>query len=1354
MTTAGAAAAAAALRLHSTPVKQQQQPSSPTQRQFGRSNSLSSANRSNSLRQYTYHPKASYQTGSGCASGAGGASSTSNNDHGLPRRYNSLTSQGRNSLTRRSQVNQRQLQQPRHENFHEVEEENQHRVHHINEDEEEVDYVVTTTTTKVVDSQGRTQSITTKTVKTFPDGSNIIETSTKNISRSNSRANSLSSNNYRQNSMTASLSHQPINLTKIDEDLQNFDYDYQVDNLDDDGKLKLNTGDQHHPQERDIIAEEAEEEEDKQFSGPQLGAPFNELTRPEKPRQYSTDRTSSLNSQNKPLRSILKGQTPLNDPQQQQQQQQGTLPAAAAAAASVPPEVARGDIDSPPVDSHHPYKHLTSNTQEQQIPQQSRQPAKPTVATSPTYNINDSFNRQPRQQISSPRENIHYSHSPGSSIKFDDKVETIPVERPKYAQPTSPKQYQARTKPAPPGPPAASSLQQPNADFYAAAMQAAYKKVYGDRDQAAIGGATSPTSPDFHPSSPPQQSPPQVERQHSGRKSKFGFIPLTPRKEVSSPQQEQQFEPPVQPNTNQERTSSMNSLIKNKIQRDQKAQAAMSKGSVPINYEYVNHHKQFPMHSMREDPHRQKEEQRLVKEQTKEQKQAAKEQAKEDKIRAKEQADEEKRLAKEQADQEKRLAKEQADQEKIAAKEAKKREKKPLFGFFNKKNRRHSQTGSVYSGTSSNVGTSSPQQHHQQVSGSGVPAIGGAAVGATAAGVVASSENNVNGISRNVGTTSNTVGASQANIDTMAAPRSPFPATPVQNTAVNDKEENVVSGLHSSVPYGKHGVVPTDFPAKESDAQAGAVTESIVREDRNPVQISSPVHVQRLGPNIESQADELQNEIGHNNSGRYGVNGEGIVGSGPTSEKETASPVPISSPIRVERLGPNIEAQADELANELGHERRIPENNYGVEEHSGTTLDPRAKESEAEKNNTNKNNGPNLYSKEDAAAAPAVIPTREGTVENPIVGDAHDSQLDDGESYKISVPRKYSNQKNDLEAREQEQSDLIPGATISTTNVPRDSYYPLPNLSTKQRNSVYDHVDTKEAQAFSKVPVPELNDIDDDDEEEHGGVEDITVVDEAPVQEEPSLNSYEKIPTPTNNEDENYQVINKNEIVGENADSRVEGEIKSVTESEPVVIDTLTEPVGSNVDHDTGYKTPQVDAEPTFAGKSKRPPSEVGALAFVMSEKLADPHDHQNLMSGNFAGSQFVKKSNTQQDSPSSRGSQGQPKPTIVSGEAPQDATESRQQQVSKDLQQQPSQHEVANNGYSSSAEPSGDTLPTTQSKHNIEEYNPDDLEGVVVEEKKGKGKKNKKEKKEKKEKKPSKFKEKMLKYFVSGYEN
>ena len=55
MTTAGAAAAAAALRLHSTPVKQQ--PTSPTQRQYGRSNSLSNANRSNSLRQYTYYPR-------------------------------------------------------------------------------------------------------------------------------------------------------------------------------------------------------------------------------------------------------------------------------------------------------------------------------------------------------------------------------------------------------------------------------------------------------------------------------------------------------------------------------------------------------------------------------------------------------------------------------------------------------------------------------------------------------------------------------------------------------------------------------------------------------------------------------------------------------------------------------------------------------------------------------------------------------------------------------------------------------------------------------------------------------------------------------------------------------------------------------------------------------------------------------------------------------------------------------------------------------------------------------------------------------------------------------------------------
>ncbi|KAI5958152.1 hypothetical protein CANMA_004306 [Candida margitis] len=1409
MTTAGAAAAAAALRLHSTPIKQQQQPTSPTQRQYGRSNSLSSTNRSNSLRQYTYHPKASYQTG-----GGGGASST--NDQGLPRRYNSLTSQSRNSLTGRSQANQRQLQQPLHrDTFHEVEEENQHRVHHVNEDEEEVDYVVTTTTTKVVDSQGRTQSVTTKTVKTFPDGSNIIETATKNISRSNSRANSLSSNNYRNNSITASASHQPINLTKIDEDLQNFDYDYQVDSLDGGGRLKLNTGEQQHPQGRNIIAEE-EEEEEEQSPEAQLGAPFTEFARPEKPRQYSNDRTSSLNSQNRPLRSILKSQNPLHEAQQQYSQQHSqdasldappALPAiATAAAATAAPQVAREDIHSSSSDAHHPYKHLTSNTQEQQTPQHSQQPAKPTIATSPTYNNNTSFNRQPRQQqISSPRENVHYSHSPGSSIKFDDKVETIPVERGNYAQPTSPKQYQTRSKQTHPGPPSsaagapvASSLQQPNADFYAAAMQAAYKKVYGDRDPATSPNQTatvSPTSPDFHPSSPSQQTPPQIERRHSGRKSKFGFIPLTPRKEASSPQQGQQFEPPVHPNSNnQERTSSMNSLIKNKIQRDQKAQAAMSKGSVPVNYEYINHHKQFPMHSMREDPQKQKEEQRLAKEQTKEQKQAAKEQAKEDRIRAKEQAEEEKRLAKEQAEQEKRLAKEQAEQEKIAAKEAKKREKKPLFGIFNKKNRRQSQS-SVYSGTSSNVGVSSPQQQQQlpqqqqqqnqgrtSVSdrgthatgiGSGAPITGGAAATGIAG---SSSEYNVGGISNDGVTDKPTGVAPQPNVDTRVSSVSDAPTRPIQYAETSNHGDNVARGSPSTVPYGKHKAVPTDFPAKESDATYGAnaIGESQTHEGRTPVQISSPVNVQRLGPNIEAETDNLQNELEHNKGGRYGVNGEGITGSGPTAAGETVSPVAISSPVRVERLGPNIEAEADDITNKLEHNTDASGRDSVVEQQRGNTLDPRAQATATNDADTTEPKGLNIYSKEDAAAAPVVIPSIKAIDKSPSIYNA-DEELDDGQSYKISVPRKHSQQENDFESRDQVQPEPATSgyADKSANNkVPADSYYPSPNLSTKQRNSVYDHGETNEGQSFSRVPVPELNEIHDEDEHDTRDLEDVTVVEEtrkqAPVQEEPSLNSYEKIPTPTNNENEKYQVIDNDEVAGDNNDNRVGDEVKSDTDSEPVVIDTLTEPVGSNIDQDLHYKTPQVEAEPAFANEATRQHSEVGASAFVMNDKLSDPHHHENLVSENFAGSQFVKKSNSQQDSPSSRGLQGQTRTAYVSDEIPRAEIASDRQQGSNELQQpqppqqqqsqpQPQQQwpQEATNGYSSSAEPSGDTLPTTQSKHAVdqEQYNPD-LEGVLVEEKQGKGKKNKKEKKEKKEKKPSRFKEKMLKYFVSGYEN
>lgn len=94
----------------------------------------------------------------------------------------------------------------------------------FNEEDEEFnedDVISTTKTTKVVDSMGRTCSITTETIRTLPDGSNVVETTTKNLSRPTSRSNS-----FRNNSLTISHSNANYNLNKIDEDLQDFDYNY------------------------------------------------------------------------------------------------------------------------------------------------------------------------------------------------------------------------------------------------------------------------------------------------------------------------------------------------------------------------------------------------------------------------------------------------------------------------------------------------------------------------------------------------------------------------------------------------------------------------------------------------------------------------------------------------------------------------------------------------------------------------------------------------------------------------------------------------------------------------------------------------------------------------------------------------------------------------------------------------------------------------------------------------------------------------------------------------------------------------------------------------------------------------
>lgn len=179
-------AALAALQMHSKP-NSPQMASAP--RQTSRSNSLSNYGRSNSMRTYSYTPKASYHTGPVLPQPRSNSLRASSLRSPLQRPHSFAA--GRNSY---------------------VEEEP--------EDDDAESIVITTKTTKVVDSMGRTKSITTETIKTLPDGSNIIETTTKNISRPSSRSNSL-----RNNSITHA-SNGNYNLGKIEEDLQDFDYNY------------------------------------------------------------------------------------------------------------------------------------------------------------------------------------------------------------------------------------------------------------------------------------------------------------------------------------------------------------------------------------------------------------------------------------------------------------------------------------------------------------------------------------------------------------------------------------------------------------------------------------------------------------------------------------------------------------------------------------------------------------------------------------------------------------------------------------------------------------------------------------------------------------------------------------------------------------------------------------------------------------------------------------------------------------------------------------------------------------------------------------------------------------------------
>lgn len=170
-------AALAALQIH---LKKQDGPTPAANRFLGSGVSQ----RSNSLRTYTYNPKPSYVAGN------------------LERSYSlRLAPRAQQPVRRQQSVAQR----PRIPEEHA---------------EDDVHEVIVTKTTKVVDASGRTRSITTETTRTLPDGTNVIETKTTNISRSTSRNNSLRANSLQY------LNAANVNLGKIDEDLHDFDYTY------------------------------------------------------------------------------------------------------------------------------------------------------------------------------------------------------------------------------------------------------------------------------------------------------------------------------------------------------------------------------------------------------------------------------------------------------------------------------------------------------------------------------------------------------------------------------------------------------------------------------------------------------------------------------------------------------------------------------------------------------------------------------------------------------------------------------------------------------------------------------------------------------------------------------------------------------------------------------------------------------------------------------------------------------------------------------------------------------------------------------------------------------------------------
>lgn len=516
-TTGAGQAALAALRMHSQPSNQPVLPvSQHPKTNVRRANSLTAASgRSNSLQTYTYHPKGSYTPGQATIS------PSTQKRHGLLNRLSLISS----------------LQPPRQPRLNSLNSQGSFSRPYAlpEEDELEQDTVVTTRTTKVVDLQGRTQSITTETIRVLPDGSNIIETTTKNVSRSNS---------LRTNSLLASPPQANYNLTKIEEDLQDFDYNYQLD-------------DRQQHQGRTV-------QQGRNVQQPkELGSPIRERPAVLSNELRANSITNSIDSTSRPLKSILKKK---ESAREQQAEIDGDSPDFKDAT----------DTFSDSNTNSHPYKNFTKAA-----------PPKAEVPRLPNTGLGISHAPEKSPVIKQLGQAVNFSHPPrhedassNGSIKFLDKVETIPI----YNDQVNPevleevKNDKRREE----------EEHHRNVELYNRALMVAHEKVFGNKtSDAAVEND--------HFSAPPVNLSPQAGLR------KFSL------------------------------TSNLSSLMENKQKKERRPDDSPQTG-VNNSYRYENHHKDFASHSMRDSAgsklstrkERAKEEKQALKKKEKEKQEAEK----------------------------------------------------------------------------------------------------------------------------------------------------------------------------------------------------------------------------------------------------------------------------------------------------------------------------------------------------------------------------------------------------------------------------------------------------------------------------------------------------------------------------------------------------------------------------------------------------------------------------------------------------------------------------------------------------------------------------------------------------------